>query len=57
MICAAKWLQSGFKKTKNVVIPVMAYHSLVQKKEMQTSIINRIIMIHGRGVDKASVAE
>ena len=31
-------LQSGFKKTKNVVT-VMPYHSLVQKKEMQAPII------------------
>ena len=35
-------LQSGCKvasKRQRTLLPVMAYHSLVQKKEMQTSII------------------
>ena len=35
-------LQSGRKvasKRQRMLLPVMAYHSLVQKKEMQTSII------------------
>ena len=33
----------------------MAYHSLVQKKNADFN--NTIIMIHGRGVDKALLAE
>ena len=54
-ICAAKWLQSGFEKTKNVVtgngLP------LVSTKKRNAGSNNTIIMIHGRGVDKALVAE
>ena len=54
-ICAAKWLQSGFEKTKNVVtgngLP------LVSTKKRNAGSNNTIITIHGRGVDKALVAE
>ena len=48
-------LQSGFEKTKNVVasngLP------LVSTKKRNAVFNNTIIMIHGRGVDKALVAE
>ena len=48
-------LQSGFEKTKNVVtgngLP------LVSTKKRNAGSNNTIIMIHGRGVDKALVAE
>ena len=48
-------LQSGFKKTKNVVtgngLP------LVSTKKRNAGSNNTIITIHGRGVDKALVAE
>ena len=54
-ICAAKWLQSGFEKTKNVVtgngLP------LVSTKKRNAGSNNTIITIHGRGVDKALVTE
>ena len=48
-------LQSGFEKTKNVVtgngLP------LVSTKKRNVGSNNTIITIHGRGVDKALVAE
>ena len=48
-------LQSGFEKTKNVVtgngLP------LVSTKKRNAGSNNTIITIHGRGVDKALVAE
>ena len=48
-------LQGGFEKTKNVVtgngLP------LVSTKKRNAGSNNTIIMIHGRGVDKALVAE
>ena len=54
-ICAAKWLQSGFEKTKNVVtgngLP------LISAKKRNAGSNNTIIMIHGSGVDKSLVAE
>ena len=54
-ICAAKWLQSGFEKTKNVItrngLP------LVSTKKGNADYNNAIIMIHGGGVDKALLAE
>ena len=48
-------LQSGFEKTKNVV----AGNGLpfVSTKKRNAGSDNTIIMIHGRGVDKALVAE
>ena len=55
-------LQSGCKvasKRQRMLLQVMAYHSLVQKKRNVGS-NNTIITIHGRGhgrVDKALVAE
>ena len=48
-------LQSGCKvasKRQRMLLPVMPYHSLVQKKRNAGS-NNTIIMIRGRGVDKA----
>ena len=45
-------LQSGFEKQR-MLLPVMAYHSLVQKRKRNTDFNNTIIMRHGRGVDKA----
>ena len=45
-------LQNGFEKTKNVVTG-NGLLLVSTKKKMQTS----IIMIHGRGVDKALAAE
>ena len=48
-------LQSGFEKTKNVVtgggLP------FVSTKKRKADFNNTIIMRHGRGVDKALVAE
>ena len=48
-------LQGGFEKTKNVVtgngLP------LVSTKKRNAGSNNTLIMIHGRGVDKALVAE
>ena len=48
-------LQSGFEKTKNVItrngLP------LVSTKKRNADFNNSIIMIHGRGVDKALLAE
>ena len=48
-------LQSGFEKTKNVVtgngLP------LVSTKKINVGSNNTIITIHGRGADKALVAE
>ena len=52
-------LQSGCKvasKRQRMLLPVIAYHSLVQKKR-NADFNNTIIMIHGRGVDKALLAE
>ena len=53
--CAAKWMQSGFEKTKNVVtgngLP------LVSTKKRNADFNNITIMRHGSGVDKALVAE
>ena len=52
-------LQSGCKvasKRQRMLLPVMAYHLLVQKKRNAGS-NNTIITIHGRGVNKALVAE
>ena len=50
-----KWLQSAFEKTKNIVtrdgLP------LVSTKKRNADFNNTIIMIHGRGVDKALLAE
>ena len=48
-------LQSGCKvasKRQGMLLPVMAYHSLVQKKR-SADFNNTIITKHGRGVDKA----
>ena len=48
-------LQSGCKvalKTQRMLLPVMAYHSLVQKKG-NADFNNIIVTKHGRGVDKA----
>ena len=53
-------LQSGCKvasKRQRMLSPVMAYHSLVQKKKRKADFNNTIIMRHGRGVEKALVAE
>ena len=48
-------LQSGFEKTKNVItrngLP------LVSTKKRNEDFNNTIIMIHGRGVDKALLAQ
>ena len=52
-------LQSGCKvvsKRQKILLPVMAYHSLVQKKR-NADFNNIIIMRHGTGVDKALVAD
>ena len=49
-------LQSGCKvasKRQRMLLPVMAYHSLVQKRKRNADFNNTIIMRHGRGVDKA----
>ena len=50
-------LQSGFEKTKNVVtgngLPLVSTHT--QKRNAGSN--NAKIMIHGRGVDMALVAE
>ena len=50
-------LQSGCKvasKRQRMLLPVMrAYQSLVQKKKRNANFNNTVIMIHGRGVDKA----
>ena len=49
-------LQRGCKvalKRQRMLLSVMAYHSLEQKKEMQAP----IIIMHGRGADKSLVAE
>ena len=48
-------LQSGFKKTKNVVTGNGL--ALVSTKKTNAGFNNRIIMIHRRQVDKALVAE
>ena len=48
-------LQSGFEKTKNVVTGNAL--PLVSTKKRNAGSNNTIIMIHGRGVDKALVAE
>ena len=46
-------LQSGGKVAlKRMLLPVVAYHSLVHKKRNAGS-NNTIILIHGRGVDKS----
>ena len=53
-------LQGGCKvasKRQRMLLPVMAYHSLVQKKGNTGSNKYTIIMIHGRRVDKALVEE
>ena len=52
-------LQRGCKvasKRQRMLLPVMAYHSLVQKKRNAGS-NNTIIMIHGSGVYKSLVVE
>ena len=54
-ICAAKWPQSGFEKTNNVVTGNGP--PLVSTKKRNVGSNNTIITIHGRGVDKAFVAE
>ena len=49
-------LQSGCKvssKRQRMLLLLMAYHSLVQKRKRNTDFNNTIIMRHGRGVDKA----
>ena len=49
-------LQSGYKvasKRQRMLLSVMAYHSLVQKRKRISDFNNTIIMRHGRGVDKA----
>ena len=48
-------LQSGSKvasKRQRMLLPVMAYHALVQKKR-NADFNNTIITKHSRGVDKA----
>ena len=53
-------LQSGCKvasKRQRMLLPVMAYHSLVLYKKRNVGSSNTIIMVHGRGVDKALLAE
>ena len=48
-------LQSGFEKTKKVV--TRNGLQLVSTKKRNADFNNTIIMIHGRGVDKALLAE
>ena len=49
-------LQSGFEKTKNVVTG-NGRLPLVSTKKRNADCNNTIIMRHGKGVDKASIAE
>ena len=55
-ICAAKRGCKVASKRQRMLLPVMAYHSLVQKKRNAGS-NNIIIMIHGSGVYKSLVVE